>query len=131
MSVTHYALFIIPEKNMTSGRFAALMESFQDMPNSVIHEYHPEDPDEPLFNSGPYVSPVIYGFDMYSFESSTTYDSRSGAEIPKGIDTLLVATEGKQFYDDEDRSDEYVDILGRFFSGLGAMYAVGGSEFAF
>lgn len=131
MSVTHVAWFIVPEKNMTGGRFAALMESFRDLPNSIIHEYRPDDPDEPLFSSGPYTSPVIDGFDLYTFDSSTAYDSRYESNIPKGIDIFSVATEGKQFFDDDARSDAYVSILGRFFSGLGAIYAVGGSEYSF
>jgi len=131
MSLTHYTWFIVPEENMTGGRFAALMESFRDLPNSIIHEYKPDDPEERLFASGPYTSPVIDGFDLYTFDSSTTYDSRYESNVPKGVDIFSVATEGKQFLNDAARSDAYVSILGRFFSGLGAMYAVGGSEYSF
>ena len=79
---------LVPRENLTKGRWGETLELFREMPESQIPEYHPPDPDGPIFEGEKDTSElVIHGKKWYFHAHYVKDDSWAEAPwpVPKGM----------------------------------------------
>ena len=117
---------MVPRENLTKGRWGETLELFREMPESQIPEYHPPDPDEPIFEGEKEPSELVIHGKKWYFHAHYVKDS-SWAEapwpVPNGMGLICADNLWDKSGPFDDTMEEYNLVGGAVITGLGGDFA--------
>ena len=119
----YYTIWVIPIENLTEGRFAGVLKSLSNLPETYFPEYEPENPDAFLTSTLRLPTMYIQGI-MMDFSAQKQPGLWGSGSAPAHLG-FLIAHHGRYtpFLNDNAREDAFLDAICRISEGMGAVFA--------
>ncbi|MCK4971507.1 MAG: hypothetical protein KAS77_13310, partial [Thermoplasmata archaeon] len=119
---------------MTKGRWKRTLLSLGEISGSQIPEYHPDDPDGPLFEGGEDPSEIIIHGHQWDFSATYVKEGSSPRTfwpIPRGMALLIADPPWDKGGPFDDSEDEYIMVGGAIISEMGGDFVNYSNELTF
>lgn len=136
MSYHDEVLFLVPEENLTEGRFTEAMVTLTRLHDDDVEiEFEPEDPSAPLFSRTPAPDILLDGWEYWMIASTISDEVMNDPEdfddlpeSPEFMGLFRIWVDGDALYEDEDAWQTFSEALVAIFDALGAVAAYHGTD---